>query len=281
VLIYPGVQDTQMVARQLQDENLKAAIVLSFGSGNIPTKPEFLAVFKEARDRGVVLAIVTQCSRGPVELGIYDTSAKLLAAGFVSGTDLTPEAAQTKLMVLLGDPDLKDPNIDPEERQRIVERQFEISMAGEQRSSIFLTDFGDRSGATVDASTGVSQARIRATTVEGQFAADSVQRAILRLRGCELKSSSKADSYVQFRVFLNLDLDPNAVPDDSDPGFGGVFRRWPADSTGLMVFDITEAVRATVRAGDRVSVTVVCDSKGSTLVWERAELAVFASDESS
>jgi L-asparaginase len=52
--------------------------------------------------RGGIIYNVTQCHGGSVEMGLYETSREMLAAGVVSGKDITSEASVTKLMHLLG-----------------------------------------------------------------------------------------------------------------------------------------------------------------------------------
>ena len=63
---------------QIQATKPKAVIVQAFGSGNIPNlDPKFVEVFRKARQQGILISVVSQCNRGPVELGIYETSAEL------------------------------------------------------------------------------------------------------------------------------------------------------------------------------------------------------------
>ncbi len=101
IRLFPGIR-AEWVRHALSAPGLRAAILTTFGSGNGPTGPEFLAALREARERGVVLLNVTQCVGGRVEQGRYVTSQAMQAMGVVGGADITVEAAVAKLMFLLG-----------------------------------------------------------------------------------------------------------------------------------------------------------------------------------
>jgi hypothetical protein len=255
-----------LVKLQLELPGLKAVLVHSFGSGNIPTRQEFLEVFREARKRNILLIDVSQCRRGPVELGIYETSAELLEAGFVAAADITWEAAQCKVMSLLADPDIE---------LNEVEALYQTAMAGEQSTSLHTTLLLDKPqeiNGPVDDKASSGRLRLPARPLRGLWDASQIDRALLRLHGARLVSPNKEEP-VTIRLFVNLDEDEPLRSDD--PYMVGIFRKWPIANDGLVGFDATNIVRSIARPGERISMTIVVDTYDATLSWARADLALF------
>ena len=78
-----------------------ALVLECYGSGNGPTaRPGMLGALREVCGRIPVVA-VTQCASGAVDLGRYAVGRELAAAGVIDGSDLTVEAATSKLGFLL------------------------------------------------------------------------------------------------------------------------------------------------------------------------------------
>lgn len=99
--LFPGI-NRKLVQSIINTDGLRGLIIETFGSGNAPTYKWFLDDLKLFIDKGGIILNVTQCHGGSVEMGLYETSRQMLAAGVVGGKDITSEASITKLMFLLG-----------------------------------------------------------------------------------------------------------------------------------------------------------------------------------
>ncbi|MGM0782775.1 MAG: asparaginase domain-containing protein [Pseudomonadota bacterium] len=99
---HPGLAAGQ-VARQLDDPQLQGLVLLTYGMGNPPgLDGQLLACLRQAVERGLAIVNVTQCRQGSVQQGAYASGGRLNDIGIIAGHDITPEAAITKLEVLLG-----------------------------------------------------------------------------------------------------------------------------------------------------------------------------------
>lgn len=105
--IFPGIQ--QSVLKAITSlPSLKGLVLETYGAGNAPSEPWFIDTIAQAIKNGIKVVNVTQCLSGSVDMGKYATSTELKNIGVISGKDITIEAAVTKLMFLLGLPEVKD-----------------------------------------------------------------------------------------------------------------------------------------------------------------------------
>ena len=100
--LHPGITE-QAVRDILLGDGSRAVILETYGSGNAPCRPWFLALVRDAVSRGKILLNVTQCQSGDVDMDLYATGHSLKDAGVICGHDITTESALGKLFYLMGE----------------------------------------------------------------------------------------------------------------------------------------------------------------------------------
>lgn len=124
--LFPGITES-VVQSIIRTPDLQGLIIETFGSGNAPTEPWFIAALQEAMDKGIIIFNVTQCKAGAVQMRQYQASCDMDRIGVIGGHDITIEAAVTKMMYLLG--------VFPDDKEKVRARlgkslRGEISLEG-------------------------------------------------------------------------------------------------------------------------------------------------------
>lgn len=121
--IFPGMSEAY--CRAVLSDTFHAVVIDSFGAGNAPSNSMgkwLRKLIKELIAKQILVVIKTQCSRGSVSFGFYQTSLK--ETGAVSARDMTFEAIIAKLYYVL--------SVEALHYEQRVEL-FETSLCGEMK----------------------------------------------------------------------------------------------------------------------------------------------------
>lgn len=98
--LFPGI-NRNIMSTVLESSSIKGVVLETYGSGNASTEEWFTEALKNCIGSGVPVLNITQCNKGYVDQGIYETGRTLMDIGVIGGADLTREAAITKMMFVL------------------------------------------------------------------------------------------------------------------------------------------------------------------------------------
>jgi L-asparaginase len=190
ISLYPGLKPEHL-GSILGLQNVSGVVLRTYGSGNAPDDPPFLNALKLAMEDGNKTVVnITQCPQGTVEMGLYEASLGLLDVGVVSGLDMTPEAALTKLMVTMGS------KIGDQ-----VKLQMQINQRGEQSKNLFDLSFAPPQKA--EARTAFSSN----VTPDRRFDPGALSSATIRIKGFTITKANQGGKIYVYMNFPRAGLD--------------------------------------------------------------------------
>lgn len=98
VKFHPGINPA--IIDWYADNGYKAIVLEGTGLGHVASS--LFQPIKRAVDKGVLVAMASQCLWGRVNMNVYDTGRDLLALGVIPLEDMLPETATVKLMWIFG-----------------------------------------------------------------------------------------------------------------------------------------------------------------------------------
>jgi L-asparaginase len=226
IAVFPGLKPKQLESI-LSSDKIKGIVLRTFGAGNAPDNEEFLQTIENATKKGKCTILnVTQCNQGMVEMGLYAASSGLLERGVISGLDMTPEAALTKMMFILGS-----------QRGEDIQLELQQNLRGEQSENLFELRYKISENEKV-----LNTEHLELSErPPGSFQKDELRCAILRVSGVNVENKKEGDP-VCINAFIGLP-EKNNYDKRALEYAGELTTNYAGEKDTVLLLDITEALK--------------------------------------
>ena len=247
--LFPGLNFSYLKNIFKEGSGIKGVILKTYGNGNAPTSQEFLDFLEYISSQKIVIIDITQCTKGFVKMGLYEASAKLTDIGVISGTDLTPEAAVTKLMYLLGAyKDVKQ-----------IKRKMQVDICGEQTLSQY--DFSFESDGEF---TDYFETEI---VVPKKLKKEYLLRAVARVVGIKDRECEDKDLIITMSIESLDDYNDNFIETNSK--IQKIIKKDKKDAH--ILFD--KSVKRILDSSRMVKITMTSNMK---ITWENINFSIYS-----
>jgi len=140
--VYPGIDENVIANLKQSNPDMKGIILRTYGMGTAPISEKFLNAIELLANDDVVIMAVTQAPTGHLALPNDPVSLRLYEHGVIYGSDLTVEAAFTKMKILLSEISIKKKD-NIKKSIAPVQDVLQLSICGEQSRSLIILRYTD------------------------------------------------------------------------------------------------------------------------------------------